>query len=113
MQTNLEFLHSFAGGDDSFVRDMVIIFISKMPIDLPNLLQNAQEGNWDMVRGTAHKMKSSVSFMGMSSMKERLQEVENRASSEIIDTQKLITEIEAIKETCELAVQELRTKFKL
>jgi hypothetical protein len=46
-------------------------------------------------------------------MKERLQEVENRASSEIIDTQKLITEIEAIKETCELAVQELRTKFNL
>jgi HPt (histidine-containing phosphotransfer) domain-containing protein len=92
---------------------MVIIFVSKMPIDLPNLLQNAHDGNWDMVRGTAHKMKSSVSFMGMSSIKERLQEVENHASSQIVDAPKIILEIEAIKETCELAVQELRTKFNL
>lgn len=76
MITDLSYLKSLASDDDSFIRDMINIFVEQIEeykTEMPELLKNE---NYDKLSKIAHKAKSSVAVMGMSAEAEMLQKLE-------------------------------------
>jgi PAS domain S-box-containing protein len=76
---DLSMVQSVSGGDESFIKKMVALFIETVPQNLEELVKATQEENWDQVGKTAHKLKSTVDSMGIKSIKQEIRTVEANA----------------------------------
>jgi len=78
VQINLEYLHQLSGNDPDFERQILEQFQMQMPEEL-NLLKYAiQVRDYDKIRRTAHTMKSTVGYVGLSEeLTPVLSEIEN------------------------------------
>jgi len=111
--TDLSFLTAFSGGDTGFVKEMVVMFVQKMPVDLPQLKLLAENSEWAEVKSLAHKLKSSVNFMGIPGMKEKLQKLEDDTQAENIYPEQLLADINGVINICNKAVEELKAQFEI
>lgn len=81
METNeklydLSMIETISGGDQAFIKNMVQLFIDTMPQNLKDLEDTLKQENWEMVGKHAHKMKSTIDSMGISSLKDDIRAVE-------------------------------------
>lgn len=83
MITDLNYLKTMSGGDAKFIAEMISLFKEQMDeysALMPRLLL---EKDYDGLSKVAHKAKSSVAVMGMSSVAELLKKLEVLAHEEI------------------------------
>lgn len=73
---DLTMVHGIAGGDESFVKRMLQLFLDTMPQTLTEIQQQTEQQNWLQVSKQAHKMKSTIDSMGIASLKEIIREIE-------------------------------------
>ncbi len=76
---DLTMVQSVSGGDDSFIKKMVSLFIETVPQNMQDLKKALQEENWDQVGRTAHKLKSTIDSMGIKSIRQEIRAVEANA----------------------------------
>jgi CheY-like chemotaxis protein/HPt (histidine-containing phosphotransfer) domain-containing protein len=76
---DLSMVQSVSGGDESFIRKMVALFIETVPQNMQDLKNALQEENWDQVGKTAHKLKSTIDSMGIKSIRQEIRTVEGNA----------------------------------
>jgi hypothetical protein len=76
---DLTMVQSVSGGDDSFIKKMVSLFIETVPQNMQDLKKALQEENWDQVGKTAHKLKSTIDSMGIKSIRQEIRAVEANA----------------------------------
>jgi PAS domain S-box-containing protein len=76
---DLSMVQSVSGGDESFIKKMVSLFIETVPQNLEELVKATRSENWDQVGKTAHKLKSTVDSMGIKSIKQEIRTVEANA----------------------------------
>ncbi|MES2836463.1 MAG: Hpt domain-containing protein [Bacteroidota bacterium] len=109
---DLSYLKDFANGDNAFIVEMIDAFASQTPEEL-NLISSALENkNWKTVRAVAHKMKPSITFMGISELKEVVVLILEYSSKEI--SLELIPElVNKFKTICNEAIKELEIEKKL
>ncbi|NSL86543.1 response regulator [Chitinophaga sp. Mgbs1] len=62
---NLRYLRELSKGDKAFEKNMLQQFVAQLPDDLSLLKQAIQAGNIDLIRATAHNLKTTVSFAGL------------------------------------------------
>ncbi|MHA4810471.1 response regulator [Flavitalea flava] len=73
---DLSMVESVSGGDQSFIKKMVLLFIETVPQNLADLRGAMLAGNWDQVGKTAHKLKSTVDSMGIKTIRQEVRAVE-------------------------------------
>lgn len=76
MKTDLSYLLSMSGGDDSLIFEMIEIFNTQVEEMREEMQKLESEGNFDALSKLAHKAKSSVAIMGMNSLSDSLKELE-------------------------------------
>ncbi|MBS1934931.1 MAG: Hpt domain-containing protein [Bacteroidetes bacterium] len=76
---DLSMVQSVSGGDESFIKKMVALFIETVPKNVGELNEAFNQENWDQVSKLAHKLKSTVDSMGIKSLKTEIREVESFA----------------------------------
>ena len=76
---DLTMVQSVSGGDEGFIKKMVALFIETVPQNVQDLKKALQEGNWEQVGKTAHKLKSTIDSMGIKSIRREIREVEANA----------------------------------
>lgn len=103
---NTNHLNSLSRGNTSFIKEIVTIFLEQNPIEIMELEKAIEFKDYDAIRSIAHKMKTSVGFIGLEQLLEPLNQIETLAieNSNIMGIQPLF---EYIKTTCEEAVCEL------
>ena len=74
---NLEYLHRMSSGDESFVKEMIKLFLKQVPQELEKLSTAASDGQ--AVKQIAHKLKSSVSMVGAEDLLVQVKELEQKA----------------------------------
>jgi len=75
---NLEYLHQLSGNDADFERQILEQFQMQMPEELSLLKYAIQVRDHDKIRRTAHTMKSTVGYVGLSEeLTPVLSEIEN------------------------------------
>jgi CheY-like chemotaxis protein len=107
---DLTMVQTISGGDESFVKRMVQLFIDTMPPSLKELQNETAQQNWPQVSKLAHKMKATIDSMGIASLKDDIRTIEaNGKKGENPDKiPELVQVVVKVVETC---VDQLRADF--
>lgn len=73
---DLSLINTIGKDDPAFAKKIVSIFLETMPESLDALMKTVQERNYEQIGKVAHKMKSSIDSMGISSLKDVIREME-------------------------------------
>ncbi|MGZ3864903.1 MAG: Hpt domain-containing protein [Bacteroidia bacterium] len=106
--TNLEYLTQLSKGNKTFVKEMIDIFLQENPVELKALEKEIADGNYAVIKATAHKLKSTFPFVGLDRIIEKdVEELESLAAvkGDIYEIRKRFLKIE---EMCEKACLELK-----
>lgn len=107
--TNLNYLKTISDNDIHFVEDMINTFLEQTPELIAEMQQLVKSNNWYQVGRTAHRMKPSLTFMGMADGQRLVKDIEAYSENpENID--KLAKLISMLQRECEMAFNELRRK---
>ncbi|MES2515992.1 MAG: response regulator [Bacteroidota bacterium] len=105
--TNLSYLREFSEGKDSFVREIIQVFLTQNPLDMTDLEKAIAEDNYAAMRSLAHSLKTSLGFVGFPErLIHLLTEAESLAYKQTnIDVIK--TNLRVIIDNCRIARTEL------
>jgi len=78
---DLAYLASVSGGDKAFMREMIEVFLTAVPETIDSFKENVGK-DWSAVSSTAHKIKPSITFMGIETLKEVVREIEINSKEE-------------------------------
>ncbi|HXC05877.1 MAG TPA: ATP-binding protein, partial [Bacteroidia bacterium] len=105
--TDLSYLNNLAKGNTAFIREMIRIFTEQTPEGIKGLREALENNEWSVLAGLAHKMKPSFAFMGIHSMKDVIESIEQNAKKQIhaAETAALIRKLDSV---CQTAIEELK-----
>jgi len=106
---NLDYLNEIAGNDEGTLKVYIDLILKNTPAELETLKIKLLDENWDELSKIAHKLKGSVSYMGIDAIKETIQAVENNAAREV-DLDKIEEKVEEVIKYCNMGLKELSTK---
>lgn len=106
--TNLDYLIELSKGNKEFVVEMIEIFLAENPEEIASLENAISEQNFEQIKSAAHKMKSTIPFVGLDKLIEKdLAEIE-KLGLEQINIQRIHTLFLNIKDICLKASEELK-----
>ncbi len=76
---DLSYLQDVANGSNEFMIDMMEMFLKQTPGYFEQLDQLIKDENWPVVADISHKIKPSLTFMGIESARVSLDEIEHNA----------------------------------
>lgn len=106
---NLSMIESISGGDKSFIEKMLVLFLETVPKTLNDLKVSADEGDWPMLSKHAHKLKSTIDSMGISSLKQDIRDIELDAKTGT-DPERLRALTAKVLEVMERVMGEIRVR---
>ncbi|NLF42270.1 MAG: response regulator, partial [Bacteroidales bacterium] len=105
--TNLEYLEQMADGDNEFIESMISYFITNAPVSIEDMKTNLNQGNWEILRHVAHKYKPQLNFMGIQSILEDVETIEQNANK-VQDTDKIPALLQKVERVTFQAIEELK-----
>jgi PAS domain S-box-containing protein len=104
---NLNFLIDSMGGKKEVIRETIDIFLSQVPEDIAILNEAVNTGDYQRIKNYAHKMKSTVSLIGMHDLEPVLVEMENLgAVKKDIDRIKELNK--TLNDLCKQGIEEMQ-----
>ena len=76
---DLSYLQDVANGSNEFMIEMMEMFLKQTPGYFEQLDQLIKDENWPAVADISHKIKPSLTFMGIESARVSLDEIEHNA----------------------------------
>ena len=73
--TNLEHLNEISNNDEVFINDMIETFLRNTPEQIDALRAARKSKDWETAARLVHKMKPSVTFMGISGAKDSIPKI--------------------------------------
>jgi HPt (histidine-containing phosphotransfer) domain-containing protein len=84
---DLSYLQDVANGSNEFMIEMIQLFLDKTPGYFEQLDQLIKDLNWPLVAEISHKIKPTLTFMGIESARANMAEIEQNARNlENLDT---------------------------
>jgi HPt (histidine-containing phosphotransfer) domain-containing protein len=104
---NLDYLTELSKGNKAFVKEMIALFLSENPEEIKSLEAGILSGNHDQIKTMAHKLKSTIPFVGLDKViGDKVSEIEKLASDKA-DIKEIEPRFAVIKKVCEKAYLEL------
>ncbi|MBA3704527.1 MAG: Hpt domain-containing protein [Bacteroidetes bacterium] len=111
--SNLFYLNELAKGDPDFVKEMIDIFLVDNKEEIQVLEKSIQNQDYLSIKEIAHKMKSTVAFVGIDKLIENeLGEIE-RLTLDKSEIQKIEGLFVKVKDICQKAAEELKPKLEI
>ncbi len=105
---DLKYLWELSAGKSSFVEKMISQFLSQANKDLVTLENSFGKGDFLSVKATAHNLKTSVSFVGLTAKLDLpLSYIEDRVLTEK-DGKFIVIAISTVKAICDQALEEAK-----
>ncbi len=83
LQIDLSYLNEVADGNVEFIVEMIDIFLAQTPDTLKGLLNAIEQKNWNSISELSHKIKPTLGFIGVHSVREVMADIEMKAKKEI------------------------------
>ena len=89
-------LEAVAAGSQEFIDKMVNMFLSLSPELVQRMRNGLAAQDWEEVRSAAHKLKPSIDMMGITSLHDKIREIEGNAktSSNLDEIPRLLDELD-------------------
>jgi PAS domain S-box-containing protein len=109
---DLNMVQTISGGDESFVKRMVQLFIETVPPSLADLQKETVQQNWLHVSKLAHKLKATIDSMGITRVKDVVRSIETSGKKgEELD--KIPAQVQEVITVLEACVKQLKRDFEL
>ncbi|MCG8385053.1 MAG: ATP-binding protein [Cytophagales bacterium] len=105
--TDLTYLKNVSNGDKVFMKEMVETFIKNTPIAINEMQKWMNEAEWEQIGKVAHKIKPSITFMGIDRLKPLIKNIEDYGK-ENYNTDHIPNLIETFSTECQKAIDELK-----
>ncbi len=106
--TNLDYLNGLSKGNNTFVEEMIEIFLTENPEEIRLLESGINDKNYTLIKASAHKMKSTIPFVGLDAIiGDDLSEIE-KLCLENGDIHRIIELFSKVKNICLKAIEELK-----
>lgn len=103
---NFSYLNEFADGDSVFIQKMVSLFFTNAPVALELILQSNETDNISVLKAELHKLKSSISLLGISKASKCIENIEYEIEINPLG-QKRKAEVKLFNDICEQSISEL------
>ena len=109
--TDLTYLKELANGSNQFMNEMLTLFITQTPEALDNMEKHFKNKDWKSLRTVVHKMKPSISFVGLKELEKDIRTIEESAANES-GLEQLPPLIAKVIQICKEALVELEAELK-
>ncbi len=106
----LYLLRAYLEDDTQQIKEMLELFLEKIPNDLKELTLLCEKGHVENIRKTAHRVKSSVKLFGLNEVGEILQKMEI-ISKENSPKNQLITLVTQVNQLMEHELEQFRKEL--
>ncbi len=107
---NLEYLEQLSEGDQEFTTSMIQYFIDNAPAVLDSMKESYEQKDWVALRNVAHKFKPQLNFMGINSVLEEVESIEQDAFKQQ-NLERLPSLIQKTDRICREAIEQLKQKL--
>jgi len=76
---DLSYLRKMSNNNQDFIDEIIGTFLESMPTNISEIAQNATAGNWEQVAKVVHKIKPTITLMGIHSLKDKVVLLEQEA----------------------------------
>lgn len=104
---DLSYLKRVSGNNEQFMSEMVATFLDTMPKSIEEIRSYTRGEDWSSLARTIHKIKPSLTLMGLNHARESAMKLEHDAR-ELVEVDKLATSAETLCSQIEIALRELR-----
>lgn len=105
--TDLTYLMELSDGNKTFVKEMITLFLSENPEEIRSLEKGIAENNYKAIKTIAHKLRSTIPFIGLDKVIEKDVAETEALASVMGDIKEIKSRFEKIKSACEKAYIEL------
>lgn len=105
---DLGYLKEMVGENPDFMIEILDVFTEQTPIYLAELDKALEEGNWEKVGNSAHKIKPTFSYIGRDDLKDFVQVIEQNARNNK-DIEEIPNKIAELKGYLEIVYQQIAT----
>jgi HPt (histidine-containing phosphotransfer) domain-containing protein len=105
-------INEMADGDQEFIQSIIQVFLDEVPLDLKELKQAVDSGDFEQIYKLSHKIKPNVDLLGMESTRVLALEMEQMGRNN--------SDLEGIRERfpqfardVEQVISELQNDFKM
>jgi CheY-like chemotaxis protein len=109
---DLTMVRSVSGGDEGFIKKMVQLFVDTVPPGLSELQEALRQEQWERVGKLAHKLKSTIDSMGITSLKDDIRTIESNGKHQE-NTGILAPLVQRVTEVVTACIGQLKTDFSL
>lgn len=78
---DLSMVDAIAGGDQSFTRRMLQLFLDTVPATLADIRSTCDKGDWMALSKHAHKLKSTIDSLNIASLKDVIRSIETKGKT--------------------------------
>lgn len=104
---DLTYVKDLARGNKAFIKEIITLFLSENPLELTAIEKAINANDFEAVKSTAHKLKSTIPFIGLDKLVgTNVTEMESLAADKTSMAQ-IRSHFEKVKQTCEKAYNEL------
>ncbi len=108
--TDLSYLREMSDGNEDFFKEFITLFMQNAPAGLDEIDEGIKNSDWEKVRQASHKLKPSLSYVGMKEMNLKAAKMEECAKTKT--NLELIPALAAeIRKACEQAFIELEKEI--
>ena len=99
---DLSMVEAISGGDQQFVKKMMQLFLDTVPSALVDIKTELKAEQWESLGKLAHKMKSTIDSMGISSLKQDIRAIElnGKQQNYIPEIPQLVSKLVSVMEAC-------------
>ena len=108
---DLSYLREVASDNTEFMIEMIDIFLAQTPGYIDQLTAAIDQKDWSKMAELSHKIKPTMSFMGVESAKDTLGEIENKSRKQT-DYEWIVEEYGKLKEVFKIMLVKLEEKKK-
>ncbi len=109
---DFSYLLEMSKGDESFVKDMIEIFLNEIPSAMNFLTEKLEEKNWEKIANITHRIKTNYMMVGMKVQQENALAIEKMIKSNEFKEKEISTRIHQLKSDSKLAYPLLENELK-
>lgn len=101
-------LENISGGDESFIKSILVTFLESVPEQLSKLNSAIISSDFLTIRNVAHQMKPSIVLLHIEAAKPRIRNIEKEAEQVLPDRRRLENEFIEMKNALDLVMNQMR-----
>ena len=82
LNINLNYLIEACGSDKEALKELITLFVNETPKNIENIKNSIANADWNSVKITAHKLKSSYKIFGLTELSDNFSKIEKYSQNQ-------------------------------